>query len=984
MPEFELVAPFQPTGDQPQAIEKLADGLARGLRHQTLLGVTGSGKSLHPDEPVLVGHENEFGEVRWAVEPIGPLVDGVLGDGPTYRDDHGTEVAFRSPEREGLLVATVDPDSHAEAFRPVTAVSRHTSPPELWTVRTEDGRRVRVTGDHNFVRLGPGSRLETAETMALRPGDWLPLPAKIPAPVTPVRRYAAAPALIGRDLYVTGPSVDLGWPHGVRRSLRHGLRVPLESVGSAGVATMERFGRTQITSRNGSGSIPASRPIDADWLRFLGLFVAEGHVADRYATLTPGPEGLPLARALATTCGLRYFERSTGELVFGVKATVETLRTLCGNKAAAKHLPPLWASLDDLALGALLAGYFEGDGWNETRRGAVSAVTKSERLASELSYALLRLGIQARLFTTWKRAVGTSHRGDTYWRVDVRGADDLATFERTVGFVGPRKRAELRATVGAAVGGNADCLPERANGAVLQARAALGLLQRDLVHDGCSRASVSLIETGRRRLRRDHARAFVQLFRAALAVHPSQAAEQAICELERLLACRWTRVASVVSTPTTATHVYDLSVEASETFLAGFGGLIVHNTYSIAQVIERVARPTLVLAHNKTLAAQLYAEFRDFFPNNAVEYFVELLRLLPAGGVPAALRHLHREGLQPERGDRQAPPRGHQGPVRAARRDHRGVRQLHLRPGRPRRLRRNGAAAEGGRAVSARRRSASSRGPPVPAQRPGTPALAVPRPGRHAGARPVVGGPPRAGRVLRRRDRADHGAGPADRRAARGAERAQRVPGDALRHAGGQAAARDGDDRRRAGGAAGGPGGGGPRARGGAAPPADDVRPRDDARARLLHRDRELLAPPLGSRARQPALDAARLLPAGLAAGRGRIPHVDPAGGGHVQERPDPQGDPGRLRVPPAVRARQPPAHLRGVRGDGQPGRLRVGHAGPLRAGEEPADRRAAGPAHRDRGPAASRSARPRARSTTSWSGFASASSAASGRSSPP
>ncbi len=45
-------------------------------------------------------------------------------------------------------------------------------------------------------------------------------------------------------------------------------------------------------------------------------------------------------------------------------------------------------------------------------------------------------------------------------------------------------------------------------------------------------------------------------------------------------------------------------------------------TYVIAQVIEQVQRPTLVLAHNKTLAAQLYAEFREFFPQNAVEYFV--------------------------------------------------------------------------------------------------------------------------------------------------------------------------------------------------------------------------------------------------------------------------------------------------------------------------------------------------------------------------
>src|SRR5579863_6826171 len=45
-------------------------------------------------------------------------------------------------------------------------------------------------------------------------------------------------------------------------------------------------------------------------------------------------------------------------------------------------------------------------------------------------------------------------------------------------------------------------------------------------------------------------------------------------------------------------------------------------TYSAAQVIQRVQRPAMVLAHNKTLAAQLYGEFREFFPHNAVEYFV--------------------------------------------------------------------------------------------------------------------------------------------------------------------------------------------------------------------------------------------------------------------------------------------------------------------------------------------------------------------------
>ena len=45
-------------------------------------------------------------------------------------------------------------------------------------------------------------------------------------------------------------------------------------------------------------------------------------------------------------------------------------------------------------------------------------------------------------------------------------------------------------------------------------------------------------------------------------------------------------------------------------------------TYTMANVIAQTQRPTIVMAHNKTLAAQLYGEFKAFFPNNAVEYFV--------------------------------------------------------------------------------------------------------------------------------------------------------------------------------------------------------------------------------------------------------------------------------------------------------------------------------------------------------------------------
>ncbi|TAM75024.1 MAG: excinuclease ABC subunit B, partial [Chloroflexota bacterium] len=66
MPDLELVAPFQPTGDQPEAIRRLSDGLARGLKEQTLLGATGTGKTFtlaktieHIQKPTLVLAHNK-------------------------------------------------------------------------------------------------------------------------------------------------------------------------------------------------------------------------------------------------------------------------------------------------------------------------------------------------------------------------------------------------------------------------------------------------------------------------------------------------------------------------------------------------------------------------------------------------------------------------------------------------------------------------------------------------------------------------------------------------------------------------------------------------------------------------------------------------------------------------------------------------------------------------------------------------------------
>lgn len=64
------------------------------------------------------------------------------------------------------------------------------------------------------------------------------------------------------------------------------------------------------------------------------------------------------------------------------------------------------------------------------------------------------------------------------------------------------------------------------------------------------------------------------------------------------------------------------SIEAGHKYQTLLGVTGSGKTFTMANIIQKVQKPTLILAHNKTLAAQLYSEFKEFFPNNAVEYFV--------------------------------------------------------------------------------------------------------------------------------------------------------------------------------------------------------------------------------------------------------------------------------------------------------------------------------------------------------------------------
>ena len=389
-------------------------------------------------------------------------------------------------------------------------------------------------------------------------------------------------------------------------------------------------------------------------------------------------------------------------------------------------------------------------------------------------------------------------------------------------------------------------------------------------------------------------------------------------------------------------------------------------TFTMAKVIEQVQRPTLVLAHNKTLAAQLCAEFKEFFPNNAVEYFVSYYDYYqPEAYIPHTDTYIAKDAATNDEIDRL---RLSATCALLERRDVIVVSSVSciyglgepddfanlvvsLRVGaewdRDELLRRLVEIRYERNDIAFERNMFRVRGDTVeiyPAYYRDH-AIRVEFFGdeidRISDFNPVTGSVNRvlnhvaiypASHYVTTKDKMDK----AIKEIRRELEEQVKYFTDnnqlveAQRHA-----------------------------------PADGVRHGDDGGAGLLLRHRELLPHHLRPAGGLRPHDAAGLLPRRLPAVRGREPCDAAPGPGHVQRRPRPEGLPGEVRLPAALRLRQPAAEIRGVRGADRPGGVRLRHAGPLRAGAGGPGGGAGDPSHGTAGPQGGGPARRPARSTT-------------------
>jgi excinuclease ABC subunit B len=611
---LEVKAPYQPQGDQPQAIRAICEGLDDGLRYQTLLGVTGSGKSVHRDELVTV--ETETGTRR---EPIGALIDRVLGT-LVQSDEH---VEMPPPGRWKVLAW--DPKTGSVEMRGITAFSRHRSPKSLFELTTSCGRSVRVTGDHSVWILRDGELL-LLPTSEVRGGDCLPVPEKVPEPAHTSRYIDLLRLLDGSPGVFADTSTAISrlpdsavktWlgahystfaAYSKFHSLKHGIKgLGVRPQAAVGLMERETVELADIQVQGRRYRRPAQLELTKALGYLFGIYVSEGHATSNYVVLSI--RDLDLQRQAVewlSELEIPFFRRADGDFVLGSRIWREILYRLAGDNAYSKRLPIGWSSYPNEILACILAAYFEGDGGVDS--GTVTAVTASSELAGDLAECLLRFGIWARIREVTKQ--GPNGTRANYHKITISGAGNLLTFSTYIGFLSERKARSLQ-TCHRTANTNVDLI-KGCGPRLKQERARRGMSQRSVaLQVGVSRSAISLIESDKR----SPSRSLFRRLSDALGISDSS--------FKGLSGVRWAPVTSVREHQSeTDSFVYDISVEGYETFLTGRGGLFVHNTFSMAKVIEQAQRPALILAPNKILTAQLASEFRDLFPTAAVEMFI--------------------------------------------------------------------------------------------------------------------------------------------------------------------------------------------------------------------------------------------------------------------------------------------------------------------------------------------------------------------------
>jgi len=631
--DFKLKANFKPQGSQPEAITALSNGIRQKKKIQTLLGVTGSGKSLDYGETILIKNKEGFVEKA----KIGEFVERRLINAHKIGE---TEYAPVSNE----TICSFNPSSHVLKEKEIIEISRHKEK-YVYEIVLDDLSKVRVTKDHNCFRF-TDLEFELCKTKDLKLGDYLPTSLDLPLPKKEFKQVnlldyvdnkLAIKELVlqfDKDFstilkllkkYYKAPKWKLDQIVNETKERGVSKEEIKEYLEMLGVNLKEANCLVNIITKGNRKLHPLIK-VDEYFLTFAGLYVSEGHNSGKYLLISnENPHLQEKCKKFFDSINLDYYQRDNVTVQYNSIILSNFFKDF-GRTAFFKKIPSIIYNLSNKDLAIFLKSAFDGDGYVE--ENSVGFTSGSEELVNDIRNLLLRYAIASRIRI--KKV-----NGKKFYVLTVSGRGNLLKFSNDISFSIGYKREKLKKIIKEKTNTNVDLIPNCSK-FIRETRVKFKLSQKNLSKGiGCERSYISMLEHKKRHPSK-------KLFRKIIEYVSKE--EPSYKKYLSLLNYGFRKIVAINKLNSTTGYVYDLSVKNNETFAAGYGNIFVHNTFTMANVIANTNKTTLVIAHNKTLAAQLYEEFKEFFPENRVEYFISYYDYYqPESYIPAKDQYIEKD-----------------------------------------------------------------------------------------------------------------------------------------------------------------------------------------------------------------------------------------------------------------------------------------------------------------------------------------------------
>lgn len=442
----------------------------------TIFASSGSGKSIAKDEPVLVKHK---GEIK--LTKIGLLIENIIKK-------------QKAVQLEDDIEGVIDPELEVYAFNKelkgewakVTVAARKLAPKTLYKFKTQSGRSITTTGDHNMLVLRDG-KVVTDKSENIKKGEYVPLAREISGPENPTEHFNLLTLLKGAyNVYVDGAQglIDQNYSalknanvnpkfdkylYKYRQKRRMPLSYFMQILEYLDIEPDKQLcHKVYICSRNNKGDkstyLPAWFEITPEFLRLLGYIASEGTTGNKYVLITNSdPEVQKDIKQCLKKLNIAYNIRAEKTFAIIARAFVELIKAIGAyGKSGEKRVPPFIFNLSNNHAAEFLKAYFEGDGGVEL--ASINATSKSSDLISDLSYLLMRYGIVSRSGVKKKCATNTTAKKKrNYYHLSVTGQDNLQKFFQYINFISTNKQKRLKSLVGKNENTNVDVIPEVQN-----------------------------------------------------------------------------------------------------------------------------------------------------------------------------------------------------------------------------------------------------------------------------------------------------------------------------------------------------------------------------------------------------------------------------------------------------------------------------------------------------------------------------------------